>query len=351
MSEEKLPAPVKTDHSDKTTPAPTARRHGNIYTRFGDAGRTKLVRGVTVWKDDPRVQIYGTLDEATSAMGLARASTHHDDIFHDILDLQGELIGVMTELATPSGAPPLVMPVAPPQVERLERKIDAYEEERIATNQFVRPGGSVASAALDLARTIVRRSERLLVAANREEPVNPALMRYVNRLSDLLYVMARVDEQREIKQMVIAALTPTLNPRPVEARMKATLDLAICDRMVEAGIRRAREIGVPMVLAVVDDGGNLLELRRMDGALIVSIQLAPHKAYTAATIQMPTADLANLSQPGAPLYGIDVNIPNLTLVGGGLPVPIDGTVAGGVGVSGGSVEQDVDVAQAMLAAL
>ena len=130
-----------------------------------------------------------------------------------------------------------------------------------------------------------------------------------------------------------------------------TLTLKDCDRMVEAGMRRAVEIGVPMVLTVVNDSGNTIELRRMDDALEVSVTLAPHKAYTAATVRLPTHELAELSQPGQPLFGIDVNMPKLTLVGGGLPLKINNKLVGAVGVSGGSVEQDIDVAQAMVAAL
>jgi cob(I)alamin adenosyltransferase len=104
-----------------------------------------------------------------------------------------------------------------------------------------------------------------------------------------------------------------------------------------------------MVLAVVNESGNTIELRRMDDALEVSVELAPHKAYSAATVRMPTHELAELSQPGQPLFGIDVNIPRLTLVGGGLPLKANGKLVGAVGVSGGSVEQDIDVAQAMVA--
>ena len=134
------------------------------------------------------------------------------------------------------------------------------------------------------------------------------------------------------------------------AQAGGALTLAGCDKMIEAGIRRAQEIGVPMVLAVVDSGGNLLELRRMDDALLVSTSLAPRKAYTAVALRMPTSKLAEMAQPGAPLFGIDVSTPELTLVGGGLPLFSGGSVIGAVGVSGGSVEQDTDVAQAMVAA-
>lgn len=336
-----------------------------IYTRGGDAGETSLLGGVRVAKDTLRIEVYGTMDEATSAMGLARATTRQDDLWREINTLQGELIGVMAELATAPDADPArlqkvkLTPVQPTQVERLEQLIDCFEAQRIPSQHFVRPGGSVASAALDMARTFVRRAERRLISLSREEAVNQHLLKYLNRLSDLLYVMARLDEQREIEQAVVEQLArsgdwqPSRRDRPeqVQGDKIMTLTLSDCDRMIEAGMHRARDIGVPMVLAVVDAAGNLMETRRMDDALIVSITLAPNKAHTAATVRMPTHTLAELAQPAAPLYGIDVNIPNLTLVGGGLPLQKGGAWVGAVGVSGGSVAQDIDVAQAMAAAL
>ncbi len=336
----------------------------SIYTRGGDTGQTSLLGGGRVPKDDPRVDVYGTLDEATSALGMARAATKSDDICRNIIELQGELINVMAELATrPAEAGALtgqkkvsIVGVQPAQIAWLEQKIDAYEAERIATGQFVRPGGSLASAALDLARAVVRRAERRFISLARQEKVNPNVLKYLNRLSDLLYVMARIDEQREIEQIIMENLhamsgSDTNLHSSFEGRNgKMMLTLADCDRMIDAGIKRSREIEVPMVLSVVDESGNVIETRRMDGALGVSINLAPHKAFTAATIRMSTHELAKLAQPGAPLYGIEVNMPKLTLVGGGLPVQKNDTVVGAVGVSGGSVEQDLDVARAMLAA-
>ncbi|NJN94406.1 MAG: cob(I)yrinic acid a,c-diamide adenosyltransferase [Anaerolineales bacterium] len=334
-----------------------------LYTRGGDKGQTSLLGGVRVPKDTLRIEVYGTLDETTSTLGLARSLTKHDDICRDIIDLQGEFIGVMAELASvPAGAETSakkqkieITPVQPAQVERLERKIDHYEQERFPSHHFVRPGGSAGSAALDMARTIIRRAERRLITLSREEEVNPNLITYFNRLSDLFYVMARVDEQREIEQAVLnqfkaLGLEAPLPAGPGQGNRLMSLTLADCDRMIEAGLCRAKEIGVPMVLAVVDAAGHVVETRRMDDALIISITLAPNKAYTAATVRIPTHELAKLSQPDAPLYSIDTNIPNLTLIGGGLPLRQNGRVVGGVGVSGGSVEQDIEVAQAMVAA-
>ncbi len=137
--------------------------------------------------------------------------------------------------------------------------------------------------------------------------------------------------------------------RPSGRAARPVLDLAASDALVEAGMRKACAIGVPMVLAVVDGGGALMQLRRMDNALLVSIELAAHKAQTAAAVRMPTAELARQAQPGAQFFGIDANIPNLTLVAGGLPLLIDGAALGAVGASGGSAEQDVEVAEAMAA--
>ncbi len=331
-----------------------------VYTRGGDKGETSLLGGVRVAKDTLRIEVYGTLDEATSTLGLARATTRHTDLCRDIIDLQGELIGVMAELASAPGAETAgkkgkveIPAVQPAQIERLERQIDAYEEERIQLHHFVRPGGSPASAALDMARTIIRRAERRLITLSREEEVNQNTIKYLNRLSDLLYVLARIDEQREIEQAVTSGLKLTgadAGARRSQGDKTMSLRLTDANRMIEAGIRRAEEIGVPMVLAVVDAGGHVIETRRMDDALVVSISLAPNKAYTAAVVRLATHELARVAQPQAPLYGIDTNIPNLTLVGGGLPLRQEGQVVGAVGVSGGSVEQDVAVAEAMAGA-
>lgn len=329
----------------------------SIYTKGGDKGETSLLGGVRVPKDSLRIEVYGTLDEVTSALGLARATTVNEDICKDIIDLQGEFIDIMGELASGpwEGASPVQLPkgrsfrTGPEHVERLERMIDRLQAERIPYPHFVKPGGSQASAAMDMARTFARRAERRLVSLGREEQVNPSLAKYFNRLSDLLYMMARIDEQRAVMRSVEKQVRGALadNGNATHGMM---LGLADCDRLLEAGISRAGAIGVPMVLTVVDAAGQLVEFRRMDGALVISTTLAPNKAYTAAAVRMATHELARLAQPEGPLFGIETNIPKLTLIGGGLPLMRNGGLAGAVGVSGGSVEQDIDVARTMVAA-
>jgi cob(I)alamin adenosyltransferase len=331
---------------------------GKVYTRGGDAGQTSLLGGIRVDKDDARIEVYGTLDEGTSMLGMARATTEYDDLCRHIIDIQGELIPIMAEAAFVAGEKELkfeVPQVKPEQVTRLEGIIDFYNKEWIQTGQFVRPGGSQASGMMDMARAIFRRAERRLISLNRHEALNPHLMKYVNRLSDTLYVFARIDEQRTlietIKNSLPSGMETAVSPQSSskgENDMAPTLNE--CDRMVEAGMKKAQEIGCPMVLTVVDQNGDVIESRRMDDALIVSVTLAPHKAYTAATVRLATHELAKVAQPGESLYSIDVNLPKITLVGGGFPLSKDGKVVGAVGVSGGSVEQDIAVAEAMVKA-
>lgn len=333
---------------------------GKVYTRGGDSGQTSLLGGVRVDKDDARVEVYGTMDEGTSMLGMARATTQYDDICRHIIDLQGELIPIMAEVALGSAdaAEKYNVPsVGPEQVQRLEQIIDQYNGEWIQTGQFVRPGASQASAALDSARAIFRRAERRLVSLNRVENLNPFLIQYINRLSDLLYILARIDGQRAIIETITENLPPELeaalssqNGRNSQGEINMELTLQDSNRMVEAGMKKAQEIGVPMVLSVVDQNGDVIESRRMDDALVISVTLAPHKAYTAATVRVPTHVLAEVGQPGGSLYGIDVNLPKVTLVGGGFPLKKDGKVVGAVGVSGGSVAEDIAVAEAMVAA-
>ena len=139
-----------------------------IYTRGGDAGQTSLLGGMRVDKDDPRVEVYGTLDEATSALGLARATSRYNDICGLIIDLQGELIPMMSEIATLPGTQlkkGAIPHLQKERVEHLEQVIDLYNAEWIQTKHFTRPGGSQASAALDMARSICRRAERRLITS------------------------------------------------------------------------------------------------------------------------------------------------------------------------------------------
>ncbi len=168
-----------------------------IYTRTGDDGTTALGSGRRVAKFDLRVECYGTLDETNAAIGLARVHTRDTD---DALDamlarIQNDLFDVGAELCYPDESKDARgrLMVSDVQVKRLESEIDTLNAELEPLRSFVLPGGSPASSYLHLARTISRRAERLMVAlaARPNEPVGDAALRYINRLSDFLFVAAR----------------------------------------------------------------------------------------------------------------------------------------------------------------
>lgn len=133
--------------------------------------------------------------------------------------------------------------------------------------------------------------------------------------------------------------------------MSASLTYESARRVLDAGIACAEEIGQPMNIAVVDDGGHLLAFGRMDGAIKASIDISTRKAVTSILMALPTEALAPLVQPGAELYGLEQTAGGLVAFGGGVPLYRDGEIVGAVGVSAGSVEQDVTVATAAAAAL
>lgn len=163
-----------------------------IYTRGGDKGETSLADGRRVPKHDPRIAAYGTVDEANSVVGLARL--HTEGAVDAILArIQNELFDLGADLATPGENfdDPGALRIVASQTARLEGDIDAINADLAPLNSFILPGGTPAAAYLHLARTIVRRAERLMTEAAEREPINPEAIKYCNRLSDLLFVLAR----------------------------------------------------------------------------------------------------------------------------------------------------------------
>ena len=168
-----------------------------IYTRTGDRGDTSLVTGERTRKHHPRVEAYGAVDETNACIGLARLHTAPDPALDAILArVQNELFDLGADLATPArgqeaGGPALRLTDG--QVQRLEHEIDQLNAGLSPLNSFVLPGGSPAAAALHLARTVCRRAERLAVALGDlpDEDVSAPALRYLNRLSDLLFTAAR----------------------------------------------------------------------------------------------------------------------------------------------------------------
>ena len=168
-----------------------------IYTRTGDDGTTGLVRGPRRSKADLRVECFGTVDEANSFIGMARLHTGSMPKLDRLLArVQNDLFDLGSDLATPGADPAGAAPslrITPVQADGLEQQIDQYNEGLKPLQSFVLPGGTPLAVALHLARTVTRRAERLVVELIAAEPdVNNAVLVYLNRLSDLMFVMARV---------------------------------------------------------------------------------------------------------------------------------------------------------------
>lgn len=166
-----------------------------IYTRAGDAGTTGLIGGRRVPKDDARVEAYGAVDELNAQLGLARTIARDRDLEELFDRLQHRLFDLGAELATPkAGGTPSAITAA--EVKVLEGVIDLYQETLPPLREFILPVGNDLAAALHVARTVCRRAERRVVALHRRDPLNPEILRYLNRLSDLLFVLARVANAR-----------------------------------------------------------------------------------------------------------------------------------------------------------
>ena len=167
-----------------------------IYTRTGDKGRTRLATGAAVSKADRRVEAYGAVDETNACIGLARLHTGDDPSLDEVLGrIQNELFDLGADLSTPAKpdeARGAALRILDSQVARLEAEIDQMNEALPPLTSFILPGGTPAAAALHLARTVARRAEREAVRlADSGETVEGPAMRYLNRLSDLLFVAAR----------------------------------------------------------------------------------------------------------------------------------------------------------------
>lgn len=163
-----------------------------IYTKTGDRGTTGLLTGQRVEKDSLRVEAYGAIDEITSALGMARAAVLKNDVRDTIFKLQKLLSCAMADIASIDSGNNYV---TAEHIKLLEQTIDSYNEKLPPLTHFIVPGDTLGSAALDLARTVTRRAERSLWRLSRTEKFNESVLVLLNRLSDLCFVLARVESE------------------------------------------------------------------------------------------------------------------------------------------------------------
>jgi cob(I)alamin adenosyltransferase len=166
----------------------------SITTKTGDGGQTSLFSGERVWKDDLRVDAYGTLDELDAHIGEAKHVIHDVNLRHILIDIQKDLYRIMGQLSSKDGSFP-----NPLKVEEAEKLTELVHdcEHRVNLQGFVLPGSTTQSAKLDVCRTIARRAERRIITLSQKEEVPEAILSYVNRLSDFFFIMARWIEKKD----------------------------------------------------------------------------------------------------------------------------------------------------------
>lgn len=334
----------------------------NVYTRGGDKGTTGLFGGSRAAKDDIRVDAYGTMDEAQAAVGIAHALVKDTEIKEILHFLEQRIYILEAELASDEkGWKMLKDKVGQEDVDFMEKTMDRLLQMIGPQKAFIIPGRNAASAALHFARTVVRRGERKIVECRGQNPqLRPETVKFVNRLSDLLFVLARVEEFEEsVREVARRNLEDSKENRetgskPVTAFEETDSEqLLILAKRIAAGARvKAQALGVPIVFSAVDIGGNLAYYERMKDSLLASINISQNKAYTANALKCPTSAVQDLAKEDSPLFGIQFTNDNrIVTFGGGYPLIVDGVQIGAIGVSGGTADQDMAIAEAGLAVL
>ncbi|CNB44293.1 putative propanediol utilization protein: B12 related [Yersinia intermedia] len=332
----------------------------SIYTKTGDAGTTALFTGQRVKKSHPRVETYGTLDELNAALSLcARVAQGEEN--RQLLDaIQHQLFYFSAELASEGIATPPAgrKSINEPEIQALEQAVDRCMAGLPPVQGFILPGSSEAGSRLHFARTLARRCERRLIELAEQVPVRPVLLQYLNRLSDCLYALARDEDQRQqlqhTTQTVVARYLAATALPPATSQPQTTASLGFSDvhQLVKLAVDAAMKLQIAVVVALADRHGNMIMTYRMSDTLLVSSELAPKKAWTAVAMKTATHQLSDAIQPGADLFQLEASTGGKVVsFGGGYPLWRNGQLVGGLGISGGSVEQDMHIAEAAISAL
>ena len=322
-----------------------------IYTRTGDSGSTSLFTGQRVSKTHLRVETYGTLDELNATLSLCYCATAIES--HRILleAIQQQIFWFSAELASESEQPSAELRyIGTEEIAALENAIDSAMNAVPPVHSFILPGRCEAASRMHFARTVARRAERRLVELTTETIVRNVLLHYINRLA-----LARVEDNVAHQNLMIQEITKRYHEaNHTPALKERTMPLTFQDlhQLIRSAAMRADELHIPVVISIVDANGTESVTWRMPDALLVSSELAPKKAWTAVAMKTATHKLADTVQPGAPLYGLESHMQGKVVTfGGGFPLWRDGKLLGGLGISGGSVEQDMDIAQSAMAAI
>lgn len=309
----------------------------NIYTKQGDQGTTSLLSGERVEKSDIRIEAVGTVDELTSHLGKVKSIIKDRQAKQDIEEIQKNLINLMAEIVDEKRRN---KSFSEETIKDLEEKIDEYQSLIPSMKEFVLPGANRVSAEIDIARTVARRAERRMTAAVAKSQSVSLIRKYINRLSDYLYILARYMDYYEM-------IYSQLNKNPLQEKVCAKgITLNLAKKIASVIEDKANEMRLPVVIALVNKEGNPICIHIMDNAFLISYELAVKKAYTAVALKAATESLKEITRPGNDLGGLEEALENkITTIGGGIPLFNGQDVIAGIGVSGGTAEQDIYLAK------
>ena len=353
-----------------------------IYTKTGDAGTTSLVHTKNIAKSDDRVEVMGTIDELTSHIGLIKTKIQDEKVISFLEEIQHTLMTVMAGIADSYN---MKYKLKDDESEKLEKEIDRLEALFDRPKQFILPGENPVSAQIDVTRTVARRAERCLSQVSIKFGSDTGAKRYMNRLADYLYVLARyydakfaenTDEAKRNKTQdeISAAGMKNADTESAAAKennvMKTNqteealiqqvlmrmgqgrMTLETSKKLIEKIEEEAKRRGKQAVIAVCTPDGNPVAVHVMDGAFLVSFDVAVRKAYTSVAVKMSTMELSKLAQPGQTFYGLDkLEGGKIVIFGGGVPLIHNGVIIGGLGISGGTGEEDHSLAEYGLSVL
>lgn len=310
-----------------------------VYTKTGDGGETSLFGGERIKKNSIRVKAYGAVDEANSFLGQIRSKLKKEDIKNIIYSIQKKFFILGAQLAcSKKNELQLKEKITLEDVKAIENIIDIYSERVVKKFKFVVPGEDELSSLFHIVRTIIRRAEREIVELDEIEGVSKEILLYINRLSDLLYILSLVVESDEkienISKEVIKRLKIGRN----------ILNLEVAKEIIKKGEEKAKELGKDFSFCILNSDGNIIIQEKMDNSILISLEISKKKAYTSVALKMETEKLKDLIQPGQEFYTLQ-NSENIVAFSGGIPLFHENNLLGAIGVSGGSVEEDTLIAK------
>lgn len=326
----------------------------SIYTKNGDKGTTELVNAKNVSKSDDRIELLGSIEELTSHIGLVKTLINDQDTLR-VLEKVQSVLNIITSGTADSYNREYKL--HDDKTEFLEEEIKRLEELFQCPKDDVIPGKCRLSAEIDIARAVARRAERALASVSVKFGADVGAKKYLNRLADYLYILARyVDASEsdkkpaETESGIKMEQKETMNESIIQEVIKrlgvmGKISLESAKRLIEIVEEEAKNRGKKVAIAVCGPDGNPIAVHAMDGAFLVSFNVAVKKAYTAAGVQMSTYEFGKLAQPGGTFYGVEaIEGGNMVIFGGGVPIKIGETIIGALGVSGGTGEEDHDLA-------